>query len=160
MSAPERPDQFVLPERVLKFSSFLFLQLAKEWRRLNNAHFCDSVRGPHMVVLASLVDFGASSQKEISERLGIDASDLVALLDDLEKAGFANRKRDERDRRRYAVMITPAGEKALRHRLSDVERLNEEMLETLTESERAELHRLLLKVFAHQRPRRVPGKDR
>jgi MarR family transcriptional regulator, lower aerobic nicotinate degradation pathway regulator len=125
MSAPEKPDQFVLPERMLKFSSFLFLQLAKEWRRLNNTHRCDAMRGPHMVILASLVDFGACSQKEISERLAIDASDLVALLDDLEKAGFATRKRDERDRRRYAVMATLAGEKALQRRLSDVERLNE-----------------------------------
>jgi hypothetical protein len=34
------------------------------------------------------------------------------------------------------------------------------MLETLTEQERTELHRLLSKVFAHQQPRRVPVKDK
>ncbi|AHH95172.1 hypothetical protein KALB_1801 [Kutzneria albida DSM 43870] len=146
----------MLPERMLDMPSFLFVMLAKEWRRLGNALFNDSLRGPHMVILASLVDFGASSQKEISERLGIDASDLVALLDDLEKAGLANRKRDERDRRRYAVMATQAGERVLRQRMTGVRQLNEELLEPLTDAERAELHRLLLKVFAHHQPRRVP----
>jgi DNA-binding MarR family transcriptional regulator len=150
MSAPDRTDQLELPARMLRLPSFLFVHLAKQWRRLG-ARFEHDLRGQHLMILASLEDHGASSQKEISERLGIDASDLVALLDDLEKAGLANRKRDERDRRRYAVMPTPAGAKALKQRLVDVERLNEEMLSPLTPPEREELHRLLLKLFENYR---------
>ena len=151
MSAPDRTtDQLQLPERMLRLPSFLFLHLAKQWRRLG-AQFEHDLRGQHLMILASLEDHGASSQKEISERLGIDASDLVALLDDLEKAGLANRKRDERDRRRYAVMPTPAGAKVLRQRLVDVERLNREMLSPLSPEEQDELHRLLLKLFENYR---------
>ncbi|GAA3438469.1 MarR family transcriptional regulator [Kutzneria kofuensis] len=151
MGAPDRTDQLALPERMLRLPSFLFVHLAKQWRRLAGGQFEHDLRGQHLMILASLEDHGASSQKEISERLGIDASDLVALLDDLEKAGLANRKRDERDRRRYAVMPTPAGAKALRQRLVDVERLNQEMLAPLTPDEREELHRLLLKLFESYR---------
>jgi len=150
MNAPERTTSLELPERMLRLPSFLFVHLAKQWRRLG-AQFGHDLRGQHLMILASLEDHGASSQKEISERLGIDASDLVALLDDLEKAGLANRKRDERDRRRYAVMPTPAGAKTLRQRLVDVERLNQEMLAPLSPEERDELHRLLLKLFESHR---------
>ena len=150
MSAPDRTDQLELPERMLRLPSFLFVHLAKQWRRLGAQHDHE-LRGQHLMILASLDDHGASSQKEISERLGIDASDLVALLDDLEKAGLANRKRDERDRRRYAVMPTPAGAKVLRQRLVDVERLNREMLSPLSPEEQDELHRLLLKLFENYR---------
>ena len=48
-------------------------------------------------------------------------------------------------------MPTPAGAKALRQRLVDVERLNQEMLAPLTPAEREELHRLLLKLFESYR---------
>ena len=150
MNAPERTTSLELPERMLRLPSFLFVHLAKQWRRLGT-QFGNDLRGQHLMILASLEDHGASSQKEISERLGIDASDLVALLDDLEKAGLANRKRDERDRRRYAVMPTPAGAKTLRQRLVDVELLNQEMLAPLSQQERDELHRLLLKLFENHR---------
>jgi len=150
MNAPDRTTSLELPERMLRLPSFLFVHLAKQWRRLG-AQFGHDLRGQHLMILASLEDHGASSQKEISERLGIDASDLVALLDDLEKAGLANRKRDERDRRRYAVMPTPAGTKTLRQRLVDVELLNQEMLAPLSPQERDELHRLLLKLFESNR---------
>jgi DNA-binding MarR family transcriptional regulator len=151
MGTPDRTDQLALPERMLRLPSFLLVHLAKQWRRLAGAQFEHDLRAQHLMILASLEDHGASSQKEISERLGIDASDLVALLDDLEKAGLANRKRDERDRRRYAVMPTPAGAKALRQRLIDVERMNAEMLAPLTAEEQDELHRLLLKLFESYR---------
>ncbi|MFI9388639.1 MarR family winged helix-turn-helix transcriptional regulator [Kutzneria sp. NPDC052558] len=155
MNAPDRTTSLELPERMLRLPSFLFVHLAKQWRRLGSqksgGQFGTDLRGQHLMILASLEDHGASSQKEISERLGIDASDLVALLDDLEKAGLANRKRDERDRRRYAVMPTPAGTKTLRQRLVDVEQLNREMLAPLTQEERDELHRLLLKIFEGNR---------
>jgi DNA-binding MarR family transcriptional regulator len=150
-AAPDRIDHLALPERMLRLPSFLFVHLAKQWRRQAGTRFEHDLRGQHLMILASLEDHGASSQKEISERLGIDASDLVALLDDLEKAGLANRKRDERDRRRYAVMPTPAGAKALRQLLGDMERLNEEMLAPLASEERDELHRLLLKLFESYR---------
>jgi DNA-binding MarR family transcriptional regulator len=54
------------------------------------------------------------SQREISDHLGLDASDVVGVLDILEAAAMVERRRDPQDRRRHAVVLTEAGEKAAR----------------------------------------------
>jgi len=69
-------------------------------------------RPPCMGVLACLEDAGTLSQREISDRLDIDASDVVGVLDILEAAALVERRRDPDDRRRHAVVLTPAGRRA------------------------------------------------
>jgi len=69
-------------------------------------------RPPCMGVLACLEAAGTLSQREISDRLDIDASDVVGVLDILEAAALVERRRDPDDRRRHAVVLTPAGEHA------------------------------------------------
>ena len=93
-------------ERLRRHPGYLVLQLSKQARRISTTVSKDGLRAPHVSVLARLAESGPCSQKEISDALLIDASDLVTLLDDLEQAGLASRHRDEHDRRRYAVEIT------------------------------------------------------
>jgi MarR family transcriptional regulator, lower aerobic nicotinate degradation pathway regulator len=155
MSTSE-PDRS-LPAPLLDFPSFLMVQVLREARRIAGEVGDLGLRLPHVTVLACLAEFGPCSQKEISERLRIDASDLVALLDDLERRELATRQRDARDRRRYTVTLTPAGTDVLAPRLAAAGALNDKLLEPLDAAERAELHRLLLRVFAHHEPRRVPA---
>jgi len=69
-------------------------------------------RPPCMWVIACLEAAGTLSQREISDRLGLDASDVVGVLDILEAAGLVERRRDPDDRRRHAVVLTEAGETA------------------------------------------------
>lgn len=146
-----------LPDQMLRFSSFLMLQLVKESRRIAGELGDEDLRATHLTVLACLEQFGAASQKEISDRLRIDASDLVSLLDELERRGFAARRRDEQDRRRYQVDVTPAGRKALRRRLAMAERLNDVLLAPLDADERARLHELLTRVHGYHEARRAAG---
>lgn len=146
-----------LPEPLLRLPSFVMVQLVREARRIAGSLGDDGIRLPHVAVLSCLAEFGPASQKDISQRLRIDASDLVALLDDLEEAGLASRRRDPKDRRRYAVTLTDAGRDALRRRMSMAERLNDKLFEPLSGSERAELHRLLLRVYAFHDPGRLPA---
>jgi DNA-binding MarR family transcriptional regulator len=161
MSTPELADDGqALPERLLRFPSFLMVLLVKEARRITGSISDDGLRAPHVTVLACLADFGPASQKAISDRLAIDASDLVSLLDDLERAGYANRRRDDRDRRRYAVVLTTAGKRALRRRLGVAEKLNDMLLEPLSQEEREQLHELLMRMVAHHDPSRVPEQYR
>jgi MarR family transcriptional regulator, lower aerobic nicotinate degradation pathway regulator len=54
------------------------------------------------------------SQKQISDQIGLDPSDLVAVMDVLEQAGFVARQRDQDDRRRYSLTLTADGRRALR----------------------------------------------
>lgn len=65
-------------------------------------------------VLAGIEEFRPLSQAALSRMLGIDRSDIVATLNNLERGGLALRAPDELDRRRNAIRITPAGSAALR----------------------------------------------
>jgi DNA-binding MarR family transcriptional regulator len=145
-----------LPEALLRLPSFVMFQLFRETRRLIAEHGDEGLRLPHLAILCSLAETGPSAQKDISARLRIDPSDLVAFLDDLEKAGLATRERDGTDRRRYLVSLTDKGRGAQRRRLAASRRMDDALLTPLTETEREQLQALLLRVYAHHDPDRIP----
>src|SRR5690606_5142434 len=62
----------------------------------------------HMMTLLQLAE-GPVTQKALIERLDVDPSVLVALLNDLEGGDLVRRRRDTADRRRHIVEITPQG---------------------------------------------------
>jgi MarR family transcriptional regulator, lower aerobic nicotinate degradation pathway regulator len=156
MHESERDDEFVLPEPLLQSPSFLLLQLALQARRIGIRVTQDDLRMPHVTVLASLEEFGPAAQKDISRRLRIDASDLVSLLDDLEERELIQRRRDERDRRRYLVTITPAGVRKLHSRLVSMQKVNDILLGALSEEEREQLREMLIRAYRRHDPERVP----
>src|SRR5262245_59374053 len=82
------------------------LMASEEW-----AHAA-GFRPPCLGVLAVVAHHQPVSQRQISDALGLDASDLVGVMDILEKAGMVERRRDPNDRRRHAVVLTEAGEGA------------------------------------------------
>jgi MarR family transcriptional regulator, lower aerobic nicotinate degradation pathway regulator len=142
------------PTTLLRYPSAAMFLLMREAFRLGQQRMeeadtpAEQMRFPHFSVLACLDEFGSASQREISDRLRLDPSDLVAFVDWLEEVGFVRRRRDERDRRRYAVDLTPAGRRALRTRARAAERLNAELFGALHPEERERLRMLLLKVLA------------
>src|SRR5689334_11214760 len=52
-------------------------------------------------------------QQELSSDMGIDPSAMVKLINELEEAGLAERRRRPNDRRAWEVVITPKGRRAL-----------------------------------------------
>ncbi|MFI7638800.1 MarR family winged helix-turn-helix transcriptional regulator [Nonomuraea sp. NPDC049400] len=100
-------------------------------------------------VLATLADFGPAAQREVGDRLGLDPSDMVRLMDGLMDEGLAERDRDPADRRRYRISLTPEGRDALERALAVVERVERETLAPLTADERKQLHELVAKVFTN-----------
>lgn len=64
-----------------------------------------------------------SSQMEIAERIGLDRTSMVGVVDALEEKGYVERRRSDRDRRRNVVTLTPEGERTL----SAAERAREEV---------------------------------
>jgi DNA-binding MarR family transcriptional regulator len=89
------------------------------------------------------------SQREVSEQLMLDPSDVVSLVDILERAGLVERRRDPADRRRYALEVTPRGQLAV-VRLREISRdATDELLEPLDADERAQLASLLRRVVQH-----------
>jgi DNA-binding MarR family transcriptional regulator len=98
------------------------------------------------------------SQREVSDQLMLDPSDVVTLVDILERAGLVERRRDPADRRRYALEITEAGQLAV-VRLREInQKTNEELLAPLDASERAQLAYLIGRVVRHHTGRVDTGR--
>jgi MarR family transcriptional regulator, lower aerobic nicotinate degradation pathway regulator len=97
-------------------------------------------------LLASLADEGAASQVELSRRTGIDPSDVVAAVNDLEAHRFVMRQRDPHDARRNVVTLTAAGRSELARLDVVVADVQERFLAPLSESERRNLQRILTKL--------------
>lgn len=138
------------PRRLRRLPSFLLNQAALNANRIVAEGFAaEGVRRPHFAVLVALDEDGPASQAELGRRLSIDRSDMVAVLDDLEREGLVARARDERDRRRNVVRLTKAGARALGRLGEQVENAQKELLAPLSARERRELERLLTRVIEH-----------
>jgi DNA-binding MarR family transcriptional regulator len=72
------------------------------------------VDGRELAVLTILRAGVPMSQQEAAERLGIDRTTMVALVDALEEKGLVERHRSPSDRRKNIVELTPAGQQCLR----------------------------------------------
>jgi DNA-binding MarR family transcriptional regulator len=103
----------------------------------------------HIGVLGVLAAAGPMSQRALVDRLQMDKSSMVYIIDELERQGLASRERDERDRRIHAVRITDAG----RERLAAAEATSDEtvtgLLAPLSAVERRQLHELLARFIDH-----------
>jgi DNA-binding MarR family transcriptional regulator len=93
--------------------------------------------------LCYLRDEGGRSQQDLGEKLMLDPNNLVLLLNELETAGFAQRRRDPVDRRRHLVEITPAGRTAVERAEKAQEAIEDVVLAALSPEERAKLRELL-----------------
>lgn len=63
----------------------------------------------HYSVLAIAATDARPSQRELSDFLKLDPSQIVSLIDALEQRGLVTREPDPRDRRANVVLVTPAG---------------------------------------------------
>ena len=72
------------------------------------------INGRELAVLLVLADHEPPSQQQAAQRLGIDRTTMVALLDVLEGKGLVSRHPDAGDRRRNVVELTDTGQRTLR----------------------------------------------
>ncbi|MFD3651869.1 MarR family winged helix-turn-helix transcriptional regulator [Streptomyces sp. NPDC058620] len=96
----------------------------------------------HVMTLLQLAD-GPVTQKALIEKLDVDPSVLVALLNDLEGDDLVRRRRDPADRRRHIVEITPEGASRLRMSGVALDTVERELFADLSERELAALRGLL-----------------
>jgi DNA-binding MarR family transcriptional regulator len=89
-------------------------------------------------------------QQGLGQMLMLDPNNCVLLLNDLDEAGWVERRRDPADRRRHLVEITPAGRRALEEAEGKLESLEDEVLGNLSGEERVRLHDLLTKALDGQ----------
>ena len=101
-----------------------------------------SCAGRTQARVLGLLAQGGMTQREIQEKLQIQPGSVSELTGKLELKGFVTRSRDEKDRRRVVLTLTPAGQRA-----------------ALTGAEQAQLEALLEKVIEGWRKDGVPESE-
>jgi DNA-binding MarR family transcriptional regulator len=69
-----------------------------------------NVNGRELAVLVMLAGREPESQQQAAQRLGVDRTTMVALLDTLEGKGLVSRHPQPEDRRRNVVELTETGQ--------------------------------------------------
>ncbi|MCY0934376.1 MarR family winged helix-turn-helix transcriptional regulator [Streptomyces sp. H34-S4] len=102
----------------------------------------------HAMTLTHLA-YGPISQRVLAERLEVDPSVLVGILNDLEGGGLAERRRDPADRRRHNVAITDAGTSALAKTNEALDAVELGLFAGLSDQEQDLLRGLLGRIDSH-----------
>jgi DNA-binding MarR family transcriptional regulator len=105
---------------------------------------------PLVGVLRFLARNPGSTQKELADAIGMPASRLVAMADELESRGFVSRVRDKQDRRSHRITLTADGEAELAIIAREAREHKSELLAALSAEEQGQLAGLLQRVAAQQ----------
>jgi DNA-binding MarR family transcriptional regulator len=105
---------------------------------------------PHAGILRLLVQSAGLSQRELAAQLGMHASRLVAVVDEMESLGLIKRESNAEDRRSYSLQITPKGEESLAQIRKISSEHNDDLCAALNPEERATLVALLQRVADQQ----------
>ena len=103
--------------------------------------------------LMLLAEAGEPKISELASVLSLDESTVTRLVDKLETAGLAERRRSTSDRRSTGVVITKAGRKVVAHAREHQRVLLAEVLSALDPAERTEFIRLTAKAAEAMRLR-------
>ena len=138
---------------VAEFAGQLFFRL---WRasHTRTAETLNSI-GLTPALFALLNVLGAREgaiQQQLSSDMGIDPSAMVKLINELEAAGLAERRRRPGDRRAWEVSITPKGRRTLERARRFVMQVEDEVLGGLTAADRRQLLMLLRRTLASAPP--------
>lgn len=90
------------------------------------------IDGRELGVLLALDGREPASQQQAAQRLGIDRTTMVAMLDALEDKGLVLRRPHAQDRRRNVVELTEAGREALQAAIDASDAAEREFLAPLT----------------------------
>jgi MarR family transcriptional regulator for hemolysin len=110
-----------------------------------------AAHGLHVELTAALTELGISprahcvlskavggefTQSQLAGYCGLDKTTMVVTIDELEKAGLAERRLSSTDRRARIIGVTPAGERLVERGREIVARVYDDVLGTLPEDDR------------------------
>jgi DNA-binding MarR family transcriptional regulator len=153
----ETPPSALQPDRSI---AFLLVQLGTHVaQRFGEALAPLGLEPRHAGMLIRLAENDGRSQHAIGELIGVNATRMVFLTDELERLGLVERRRNPADRRSHALYLTEAGT-AMLARVRDVTAAHETgIAASLTPAERGELTALLQRLARDQdlAPHGLPG---
>jgi DNA-binding MarR family transcriptional regulator len=104
------------------------------------------LRSYHYRLLAALDEWGPASQADLARGTSVDRSDVVAVLNELQRWGLIKRAVDPDNRRRHIVSITRPGRQQLKALDKVVSDIQERLLAPLSPAERSQFLKLLRRV--------------
>jgi DNA-binding MarR family transcriptional regulator len=104
------------------------------------------LRPPHFGLMTLVEANPGATQQQLVTRSLIDPSSMVAVIDELEELGLAERRRHPTDRRKHAVHLTAKGKRTLGRAREVAVEFAEELLAPLDAEEREALRLLLRKL--------------
>jgi MarR family transcriptional regulator, lower aerobic nicotinate degradation pathway regulator len=153
LEVDRRGDDYRPATRLLHLATWVTNQAAmRAFQMSSSALEAESSHTRDYALLANLVELGPGSQIELSRRTGINGSDVVPALNDMEARGEVARAVDPADRRRNVVTATDHGRDRLAHLDAVLATVQDEYLAVLTASEQRRLLTLLRRVARLPQP--------
>ena len=113
-------------------------------------------RRGQMRILKAAAEKGEISQTELRDRLGIQSGSLSELVLKTEAKGFITREKDENDKRRLILRITPKGEDFLRRKEREQSEEDAAMFDILSEEEKKSLCSMLSRLLSDREKKTKP----
>jgi DNA-binding MarR family transcriptional regulator len=138
-----------IPGELRAYPGYLLARLGDaSRRRFIRALQPEGLHPRHFGVMNMVSAQPGVSQQQLHEQTGIDPSSMVAVIDELERNGLAERRPHPDDRRARAIYLTATGEEKLKRVRTLAAKLQRELFAPLTSEERDEFISLLAKLAA------------
>jgi MarR family transcriptional regulator, lower aerobic nicotinate degradation pathway regulator len=141
------PAQAAPPQCLSRRIGFLLARGHIDCVAMAGAVLEPGLSGKHFGCMATIAKEGPLSQQKLGDRLRVDRTTIVALVDELEARGLVARRRNPEDRRAYALEATGEGRRWVKRTSAALARAESALLEGLEPAEREELVRLLQKLI-------------
>jgi DNA-binding MarR family transcriptional regulator len=136
-----------IPGELGVYPGYLLARLGEaSRRRFHKALEPEHLHPRHFGVMTMVAAHPGMSQQQLHEMTAIDPSSMVAVIDELETRGLAERRPDPGDRRARAIFLTDSGQQTLERVRLLAGGLQREFFAALTAEERRTLHALLRKL--------------
>ncbi|MFF4412360.1 MarR family winged helix-turn-helix transcriptional regulator [Streptosporangium sp. NPDC001559] len=95
----------------------------------------------------SLAHDREASQRDLCELSGLDRTTMVAVVDKLERLGYARRARSAADRRKQLVLLTEEGRRAVEEAVTRMTEVEADFLSPLDPAERELLNEMIARLY-------------
>lgn len=141
-----------LPRIVSESTGFLLSWVATDATARFESALGEAGMTAHQLGVLTVLRGGPQMQARLSEQLKVFKPVMVTLINELEAAGWAERRPHPTDRRAIEVHLLPAGRAQLAIADHILRQSSEEMFSSLDESELRSLHEILLRLAGPIQP--------
>lgn len=136
-----------IPPELTRYTGYLLARLGQASEARFHAALEPENLHPRLFGVMNILEARPGiTQQRLAESTAIDASSMVAVIDELEAKGLAERRPHPEDRRARAVYPTPTAAVTLKRLRKRAGELQQELLSGLSAEEASTLHGLLRKL--------------